>query len=622
MAAVDSWVDLDGTPPAIADYALLGNCQGSALVSRAGSIDWACLPALDSPAFFARILGEPGGFWSIRPRGPASASRAYVDDTMVLETRFRTPTGTVALTDLMPLDAADRHNDIGLHSPPAILRVVEALDGRVDLDVEIAIRPEYGLTTPIVLPAPEGMWRTRGGPMTVTVSTDAPLATDGAVLRAELSLEAGDVVSFALQSGDSWGPQPPTYTPEEILRARDITISGWLSWAEKLVGYEGSHRAGLRRSAVVLRALNYAPTGAIVAAPTTSLPEEIGGVRNWDYRYTWVRDASFTIGALADSGCAFEASRFFDFFANATAGSLASGQGLQIMYGIRGERFVPEYELRNMAGHRGSRPVRIGNDAWDQTQLDVYGELLDATWKIAELGIEIAPELGDFLANVADRAVMRWRDIDEGIWEMRGAAGHFLYSKLMNWVAVDRAVQLAPVLGFDDERVGRWREARDTIRTAILTEGWSDATGAYTQAFGRDQLDASVLMMPIVGFLPADDPRMRATIEAIAAHLTDEQGFVFRYLSEDGLPGDEGTFGICTFWLAECLARAGEKARASALFDLMAGCANDVGLLAEEVDPATGEMLGNFPQAFTHIGLIHAALAIDAATPGNGPNDR
>lgn len=601
---------IDDRTPTIADYALLGNCQGSALVSRAGSVDWTCLPSFDSPALFARILGEPGGYWSIRPREPAEATREYVEDTMVLETRFRTASGVAVLTDFMPLHPDDRHNDIGLHSPAGLIRIVECTEGSIELEVEIAIRPEFGLTTPLVRATSPGTWRTRGGPIAVAVSTDAHMELDGAVLCARLALARGERTGFALHTDDPWGPPPPPHTPEAILAAREATIAGWQSWAEKLVGYEGPYRQLLRRSAVVLRALNYAPTGAIVAAPTTSLPEEIGGVRNWDYRYTWVRDASFTIGALAASGCGFEATRFFDFFANATAGSVASGQGLQIMYGVRGERFIPEHELTTMAGHRNSRPVRIGNGAWNQTQLDVYGELLDAALRISELGIDIDADYGKFLADVADRAALRWTDVDEGIWEVRGGAGHFLYSKLMNWVALDRATRLAPQLDADDTRVARWAQERDAIRAAILTEGWSDEAGTFTQAFGRDELDASTLMMAIVGFLPADDPRMLATINAIAERLTDDRGFVYRYVNEDGLPGGEGTFGICTFWLAECLALAGEVERASALFDLMTGCANDVGLLSEEVDPATGELLGNFPQAFTHIGLIHAALAI------------
>jgi GH15 family glucan-1,4-alpha-glucosidase len=588
-------------------------------VSTTGSIDWACLPSFDSPAFFARILGEPGGFWSICPTDAnrvTGIERRYVEDTMVAVTQFDTGTGTATLTDFMPLHPDDRMNDIGKHSRSALYRIVEGVDGRVELDVEMAIRPEFGLTTPLVMAKAPGSWHTRGGPLAFVVSSDAPLEVEGAVLRGRITVGAGQRFAFALETGSPWSNAPPVVTPAQIVAARDITISGWQSWAEKLHGYDGDYREPLRRSALVLRTLTYAPTGAIVAAPTTSLPEEIGGVRNWDYRYTWVRDASFTMGALAASGCGFEATNFFEFFATATAGSLASGQGLQIMYGIRGERFIPEHELPSLTGHRDSRPVRIGNGAWNQTQLDVYGELLDAASQMQELGVDLDPELGAFLADVADRAALRWVDVDEGIWEVRGGAGHFLYSKLMNWVALDRAVRLAPVIGADSERVALWTDHRDRVRDAIIEEGWSDRAGAFTQAFGRDDLDASVLMMPLVGFLPATDPRMRATIEAVADGLTDPEGFVYRYLNEDGLPGSEGTFGICTYWLAQCLALAGEVERARALFQRITECANDVGLLSEEVDPATGELLGNFPQAFTHIGLINAALAIDRASRG------
>jgi alpha,alpha-trehalase len=596
----------------IADYALLSNCQGSALVSRAGSVDWSCLPAFDSPALFARILGEPGGFWAITPTAPYTSTRAYVEDTMVLRTELRTAGGVVAITDFMPLHPADMYNDIGLHSPAALYRMVEGLEGEVELDLALAVRPEYGLTTPLARETEPGVWRTRGGPLTATLSSSTPLQSAGGVVQGSVVIAAGSRAEFALCVADPW--REPLPEPADVAAALEATIAGWRSWAQKLIGYEGDYRTVLRRSAIVLRALNYAPTGAIVAAPTTSLPEEIGGVRNWDYRYTWVRDMSFTIGALAASGCGFEATGFFDFFANATAGSLATGQGLQIMYGIHGERFIPEQELTHLAGHRDSSPVRVGNGAWNQTQLDVYGELIDAAATIADLDIHIDPEFGAFLADVADRAVARWQDVDEGIWEVRGGAGHFLYSKLMNWVALDRAVRLATMLGASPARAAVWSEHRDRIRAAILEQGWSDSAGAFTQAFGRDDLDASVLMMPIVGFLPADHPRMRATIEAVASRLTDEHGFVYRYLDEDGLPGGEGTFGICTFWLAECLARAGEVERARELFDRMASCANDVHLLSEEVDPATGELLGNFPQAFTHIGLVHAALAIAEAS--------
>ncbi|MFI5053307.1 MAG: glycoside hydrolase family 15 protein [Acidimicrobiia bacterium] len=598
---------MSGTP-VIADYALLSNCQGSALVSRSGSIDWACLPAFDSPAVFARILGEPGGSWSITPIAPFDSNREYVEDTMVLRTEMRTARGAVVLIDFMPLHPDDMYNDIGIHSPAALHRIIEGIDGEVELDLEVAVRPEYGLTTPLVRETEPGVWRTRGGPLTATIFTDASLRAEDGVLRGRITVSAGERVGLAMCVSDPW--RDPLPTAADVFAAHDATVAGWQSWAKKLTGYEGAHRHVLRRSALVLRALNYAPTGAIVAAPTTSLPEEIGGVRNWDYRYTWVRDMSFTLGALAASGCGFEATGFFDFFASATAGSLAAGHGLQIMYGIHGERFIPERELHHLAGHRGSRPVRVGNGAWDQTQLDVYGELLDAAHTIAALGIEIDAEFRQFLGQVADRAVLRWEDVDEGIWEVRGGAGHFLYSKVMNWVALDRAVKLAPMIGASPEQVERWGEHRDRIRAAILEQGWSEKAGAFAQAFGRDDLDASVLMMPIVGFLPATEPRMLSTIEAVADRLTDDRGFVYRYLNQDGLPGGEGTFGICTFWLAECLAMAGEVDRASALFARMVGCANDVGLLAEEVDPTTGELLGNFPQAFTHIGLVHAALAI------------
>ncbi|MDQ1430332.1 MAG: hypothetical protein QOF40_934, partial [Actinomycetota bacterium] len=373
----------------IVDYALLSNCQGSALVSRAGSIDWACLPAFDSPAMFARILGEPGGFWSITPTEPIESTRAYVEDTMVLRTEMRTSTGVVAVTDFLPLHPDDKHNDIGRRSPAGLHRIAEGVEGEVELAVEIAVRPEYGLTTPLLQETDPGVWLTRGGPITVTIASDVALEPMEGVLTGRRTMRPGDRAGFALCVADPW--HDPTPMAGDVFQSLEDTVAGWQSWAEKLIGYDGDHRELLRRSAVVLRSLNYAPTGAIVAAPTTSLPEEIGGVRNWDYRFTWVRDMSFSLGALAASGCAFEAEGFFDFFANATAGSLAAGQGLQIMYGIRGERLIPEHALTHLAGHRGSRPVRMGNGAFDQTQLDVFGELLDAAARIAELGIDIDP---------------------------------------------------------------------------------------------------------------------------------------------------------------------------------------------------------------------------------------
>jgi GH15 family glucan-1,4-alpha-glucosidase len=362
----------------------------------------------------------------------------------------------------------------------------------------------------------------------------------------------------------------------------------------------------------VLYALTYWPTGAIVAAPTTSLPETAGGSRNWDYRYAWVRDASFTLQALWVAACPDEADKFFDYMTSAAASQVRTGTDLQIMFGVGGEHDLTERELSHLSGWRNSAPVRVGNGAWNQRQLDVYGELLDAAYRLPDQLARLTPAGRAFLADCADTAATQWMEKDQGIWEIRGEPRHFLYSKLMCWVAVDRAVQLADRLDAED-RVDRWEAARDEIGDAIRTQGWSDTAGAFTQSFGSDDLDASNLMMPIVGFIDADDPRMKATIDAIAERLTDERGLVYRYLAHDGLEGEEGTFLLCTFWLAQAQAMAGELDRARNTFERAIAFCNDLGLLAEEVDPNSGELLGNFPQAFSHIGLVNAAWAISEA---------
>jgi alpha,alpha-trehalase len=365
----------------------------------------------------------------------------------------------------------------------------------------------------------------------------------------------------------------------------------------------------------VLQALTFQPTGAIVAAPTTSLPEDVGGIRNWDYRYTWIRDASLTLDALWVAACPDEADRFFAWMAGAAATQLRRGVDLQIMFGVGGERDLTERSLNHLSGWRESRPVRVGNGAWDQRQLDVYGELLGAARRLADQIPALDASTRRFLVEVADTAAARWQESDQGIWEVRGGPRHFLYSKLMCWVALDCAVDLADRLGAQDH-VARWTETREQIREAILTEGWSERAQAFTQAFGSDELDASALMMPIVGFLSASDPRMLATIHAIGDQLTDERGLVYRYRAHDGLEGGEGTFLLCTFWLAQALAMADEIAEARTVFERAVAYRNDVGLLAEEVDEATGELLGNFPQAFSHIGLVNAAWAISQAEAG------
>jgi GH15 family glucan-1,4-alpha-glucosidase len=417
-----------------------------------------------------------------------------------------------------------------------------------------------------------------------------------------------------------WAPvedqEPPAPTaPEAVAGRLEEVVAAWRSWDDIHDIYDGPHRDLVRLSSRVLKGLTYRPTGAIVAAPTTSLPEAVGGERNWDYRFAWIRDSSLTFEALYVGACPDEVSEFVSFMTS-SAGGRAGGGALQIMYGIGGEHDLSERELPHLRGWRDSSPVRVGNDAWGQVQLDVYGELLNSLYLYRERLGELHPEIQAFAASLADSAARRWRERDAGMWEMRGEPRHHLSSKVLCWTALDRAVKLAPALG-EHARVERWSAARDEIRAAVLERGWSERLGAYAQSFDSDELDAAALLMPILGFLPATDERMRATIEAIARELT-EDALVLRYrndagLNADGLSGEEGTFVICSFWLVSCLAKAGELERAERLFDQLDGYANDLGLLAEEIDTADGGQLGNFPQAFSHIGLITAAAEIDRA---------
>lgn len=595
----------------IGDYALLSDCQGSALVSRGGSIDWACLPRFDSPSTFARLLDERAGHWRLGPAHTASSHRAYLDDTMVLRTTYRTKTGTLAVTDALALGIDERGHQIGHASPHVLLRIAEVVEGHVEVETELAIRPEYGLTVPVLFPC-EGGWLSRGGPTAYALSTDAPIDAQPGRAVARWRLDAGQRRRFALLACSPWDPAPPMLSAAQIDKLVDDTIAGWRSWSGLHQSYDGPYAELVRHSGRVLQALTYAPSGAVVAAPTTSLPETAGGERNWDYRFCWVRDASLTLQALWVAACPDEAADFFDFFATAAGGEVDGGLALQIVYGIGGERLLTEHRLDHLAGWRDSRPVRVGNGAWDQVQLDVFGELLDAFAVLSDEIGELPPFTREFLVRVADAAALRWVEPDQGIWEVRGGPQHFLYSKLMCWVALDRAINLADRLQAQ-HKVPDWMKTRDEIRSAIECDGWSDTAGAYTQAFGSDALDASALRMPMVGFVEAGEPRMRSTIEAIAAQLTDEQGMVYRYRADDGLSGAEGSFVFCTFWLARCLALLGQPDRARTVFDRAAAHANDVGLLAEEVDFATGDLLGNFPQAFSHIGLITAAWAIAQA---------
>ena len=599
----------------IADYALLADSSSAALADRAGAIEWLCFPRYDSPAVFARILDPDAGHWTIRPRGEFDVERRYLDGTLVLETTFTTPSGTIRLRDALAFAPGQRGHELGLEAPHELLRCAEGVGGRVELELELAPRPEYGLVRPLFRRTPEG-GRTFGGPNQIAVAAGTGVEIEEATMRARFTVAQGELVGFALRWAPAESSEPAPCPAQRVTERIDDVADGWRSWESDHDIYDGPHRELVRLSSRVLKGLTYRPTGAIVAAPTASLPEDPGGERNWDYRYAWIRDSSLTLEALYLAACSDEAENFVSFMTSSAGGRVDDKTSLQIMYGIGGEHDLSERELPHLRGWRDSRPVRIGNGAWNQVQLDVYGELLNAIHAYRERLGKLHPEIQRFAADLANAAASRWRERDSGMWEMRGEPRHHLSSKVLCWTALDRALELAPGLG-EFARPDHWGAEREAIAYAILERGWSEKRGSYAQAFDSDELDAAVLLMPLVGFLPATDKRMRATIEAIARDLT-EDGLVLRYrntegINADGLEGEEGTFVICSFWLVSCLARAGEVERAKQLFDRLTGYANDLGLLAEEVDAASGELLGNFPQAFSHIGLINAAADIDRA---------
>ncbi len=595
----------------IADYALLSDCRSAVLVSRAGSVDWLCFPRFDGPAVFARLLDEQAGHWSICAAAPFRVSRRYLEKTLVLETIFQTPTGSAVLVDALALGRNERGHELGISSPGILLRSVSCVSGMVEMELAYAPRFEYGLISPLLRPVRGGIIA-RGGADVLVLSSPMEFSIENSLARARFILKAGQQASFALQHRASWESDPQVSSPAAIARYIHDTLKGWRTWSALHQTYKGPWQELVHHSGRVLQAFMFRPTGAIIAAPTTSLPESIGGERNWDYRYTWIRDACLTLEALWVAACPYEAFRFFNWMAGAVATQMQGGVGMQIMFGVGGEHDLSERTLSHLTGWRASRPVRTGNGAWKQHQLDIYGEILSAVRLLRDQLGKLDEVTRRFLVEVANAAAAQWQEPDQGIWEVRGEPKHFLYSKLMCWVALDCAIALADLLEAPDH-VERWAVTRAQIRDAILKRGWSEKAQAFTQAFDSDDLDASVLMMPIVGFLPAADPRLRATIDTIAEKLTDTRGMVYRYRASDGLAGEEGTFLLCTFWLAQAQALAGQVEQARATFKRAIACANDVGLLSEEVDPATGELLGNFPQAFSHIGLVNAAWAISQA---------
>jgi GH15 family glucan-1,4-alpha-glucosidase len=578
----------------IEDYALIGDTHTAGLVSREGSIDWLCLPRFDSPACFAALLGDrSNGHWQLAPAGPVrEVRRRYQGDTLVLETDYRTDDGVVRVVDCMPPRQSD----------PDVARVVQGVRGRVPMRMELTIRFDYGSIVPWVRHV-DGALHAIAGPDSVWLRTPVPVYGQNLTTLADFTVAEGERAPFMLTWHASHRPAPRRIDP---VRALGDTEAWWGEWASG-IDYVGGWQDAVIRSLLTLKALTYAPTGGIVAAPTTSLPEQLGGVRNWDYRYCWLRDATFTLSALMLAGLTDEAKAWREWLLRAVAGQ---PRQMQILYGVAGERRITEQELDWLAGYRESRPVRVGNAAVNQFQLDVYGEVMDALYLGRHIGLEMDETAWDFQRALLEFLESNWREPDEGIWEIRGPRRHFTHSKVMAWVALDRAIKAVELLGHDGP-VDRWRGMRRELHDEVCREGYDSQRDAFVQYYGADHLDASLLQIPLVGFLPAGDPRVKGTVAAIQRELMVD-GLVHRYPPEgsqsvDGLPPGEGTFLACTFWLADNLALMGRRDEALAIFERLLTLRNDVGLLAEEFDPASGHHLGNFPQAFSHVALVNTA---------------
>jgi GH15 family glucan-1,4-alpha-glucosidase len=590
--------------PRIEDYALIGDLQTVALVSRAGSVDWMCVPRFDSGACFARLLGTPdNGRWLLAPAGGVKCSRRrYLENTLILETEHETAEGLVTVTDFMPLRGV----------APDIVRIVEGKRGRVTMKSELVIRFDYGSIVPWVRRV-DGGTHAVSGPDALWLHTPVHHHGQNMTTVAEFAVEHGQRIPLTLTWHHSYDPPPKADDPEEVLAE---TTKFWTDWAGKCC-YDGPWREAVVRSLISLKAMTYEPTGGIVAAATTSLPEWIGSVRNWDYRFCWLRDATFTLMALLHCGFTDEALAWREWLLRAVAGDPST---VQIMYGLAGERRLTELELDWLPGYEKSKPVRIGNAASRQFQLDVYGEVINALYYARLAGVKpsdagVGWQVGKALLKSVEDS---WEKPDEGIWEVRGPRQHFVHSKVMAWVAIDRGIKAVEKFGLEGP-VDRWRSLRDRMHATICGQGFDRPLNSFTQAFGSKLLDASLLMIPLVGFLEPKDPRVIGTIEAIQRGLYRD-GFVVRYdtnETNDGLPPGEGAFLPCTFWLADNLALVGKRHEAAEMFERLLKLRNDVGLLSEEYDPKAGRQLGNFPQAFSHIGLVNTALNL--AKPGEGP---
>jgi GH15 family glucan-1,4-alpha-glucosidase len=588
----------------IEDYALIGDTETAALVSRDGSVDWLCLPRFDSGACLASLIGDgENGRWQIAPQGgPKRVRRQYRPGTLVLETEMEADGGTVRLVDLMPIRGSGGGDNAD------VVRIVEGVSGRVAMRMDLTIRFDYGHLVPWVT-RHDGRLQAVGGPDALTLGT--PIGHHGEDLStvAEFTVSEGESVPFVL----TWHPSHQKPPPDvEVEQAVEDTEKWWREWTDAN-SYDGDWEEAVDRSLITLKALTYAPTGGIVAAPTTSLPEEIGGSRNWDYRFVWLRDATFTLDTLMMAGHQKEALAWRDWLLRAVAGD---PEDLQIMYGVAGERRLPEVELDWLAGYEGSRPVRVGNAAHQQLQVDVYGELMDAIYVARRMGMDHEETIWDLQQLLLENLEGKWSRPDHGLWEVRGEPQHFTHSRLMSWVAFDRAVKCIEQWDFEGP-ADHWRALREEIRAEIQGQGYDSDRNTFTQYYGSRALDAALLLIPQVGFLPPTDERVLGTIDAVARELAIDDCLIRRYDTDDGLPGEEGAFLLCSFWMVDALALAGRREEARRRFETLLDLRNDVGLLAEEYDPSSKRLLGNFPQAFSHLALIDSAynLAEEARGP-------
>jgi GH15 family glucan-1,4-alpha-glucosidase len=597
--------------PPIADYGLIGDMHTCALVSRAGSIDWACFPRFDSASVFGRILDwQKGGYFSLAPRGLHTAERSYLEGTNVLETTYETATGRAVLTDFMPVTAGVEHpRPRELRTRRQIVRMLRCERGAIDFEMRCEPRFDYGGIMPHVRLIGEYLGIAHGGKDAISVYCSVPMRETEAGFLADGTLHAGGTFCAAVTYEDDVIDQVEPLDDATLETRLEETVRFWQEWSGRCT-YKGEYRGEVVRSALTLKALTYAPTGAMIAAPTTSLPEVIGGVRNWDYRYTWIRDAGFGLYALSILGYRDEAQEFKRWLEWSTLGRAGD---LQVMYGLSGERRLTEFELPHLEGYRNSRPVRIGNGAHSQFQLDIYGEIVDSAHLYRRYGGDVDPEYWTYLRRVVEFVVEHWQEPDDSIWEPRAERRQYVFSKVMCWVALDRAIRAARALDLPGD-VEHWRAVRREIRDDVLAKGYDAEAGSFVQSYGSKALDASLLMLPLVRFLPATDPRMRSTIAAIEKGLATPEGLVYRYRGvDDGLGGREGAFLMCSFWLVDNLLMIGAAGRARALFENLRTYGNDLDLYSEQIDPSSFDLLGNFPQAFTHMGLINAAVQLERA---------